>query len=262
MQRVFKIFLVILFCVVIFPVHGETTPLARFRLNLNECIDMALRNNEEIKAAAYDIDASVAKKIEATKRYVPVIKYQYRVAPVPSDIDNPVEAIFNGNVSVFDSVKIEAGIPLSTFGRLPLAKSLADLGIDASKLKKQQKADEVVLNVYRLYQGVLLARELRDLANQALDAINKKISELEKEENTDQLEILKLKVVLYEIERRLDEADSKELIAISTMKVLMGMKMMSILILRITAYAWKIFLSSPLKHSWSSRVIIVLNLNF
>lgn len=225
MKRVFTIgWVFLLLGLTMGSVLAATAPLARYRLNLTECVSVALRNNEEIKAATYDIEASVAKKIEATKRYVPVVKYQYRVAPVPQDIDNAVESLFIGDVSVFNSIKIEAGIPLSTFGRLPLAKSLADLGIDASKLKKRQKSDEVVLNVYKLYQGILLARDLKGLANQALDAINKKIIELEKEENTDQLEILKLKVVLYEIERRVDEADSKELIALSTLKVLMGME--------------------------------------
>ncbi|HLD46036.1 MAG TPA: hypothetical protein VJC18_11435, partial [bacterium] len=45
----------------------------QYRLNLSDCIEMAVRNNEEIKAQEYDVQAYIARKIEATKRYVPVV---------------------------------------------------------------------------------------------------------------------------------------------------------------------------------------------
>jgi len=155
---------------------------------------------------------------------VPVVKYKYRIAPVPRDLDNPSESFFSGDISVFDSIKIEAGIPVAHFGRLEMNKQLADIGIDAARLQKKKKADEVVLDIYKLYNGILLARELKVLAHKGLDAVKGKIVELEKEEYTDQLQILKLKAIFYEVEKRLDEANKKETIAKAMLKVRMGIE--------------------------------------
>ncbi|MBF0106562.1 MAG: TolC family protein [Deltaproteobacteria bacterium] len=192
------------------------------RLNLEECIARAIRNNEEIKMAHYDVYASIAKKIEATKRYVPVVNYKYRFAPVPKDLDNPSAAFFSGDLSILNSIKIEVGIPLTTFGRITVNQELADIGIDASKLQKVRKADEIILDIYKLYNGILLARELTQLATKGLEAVSNKIAELEKEETVDQLEILKLKAILYQIEKKMDEAHKKETIALAMLKFRIG----------------------------------------
>lgn len=198
--------------------------IPRYRLGVQECIRLALLQNQEIKAAGHDIDVILAKKIEATKRYIPVVKYQYRTGPVPRDLDNPTQSFFGGDISILNAFKVELGVPLYTFGRIATAKTLADLGVDLKTLQKKQKQDEVALNIYKLYQGILLARELKVLIHEGLGAINNKIGELEKEETTDQLQILKMKVILYEAERKLQEALSKEVIALATLKVLMGLE--------------------------------------
>lgn len=218
------VFAILISCQAGFPRASFAEKIPYYRLNLEQCFDLALRNNEEIKAAGHDVEYIIAKKIEATKRYVPVTSYKYRVGPVPRDVDHPSDSIGNLDLSVFNSFHVETGAPVTTFGRLTLAQSLADLGIDLKSLEKQKKADEVLLNVYKLYQGILLARELKGLINQGLDAISGKIEEMEKEETTDQLGILKLRVILYEAERKMQEAINKEELAVATLKVLMGME--------------------------------------
>lgn len=205
-------------------VRAAAEKIPYYRLTLPQCYELALRNNEEIKAAQFDIENIIAKKIEATKRYVPVTSYKYRLGPVPRDVDNPGESLGKADLSVFNSLHVETGAPITTFGRLKIAQYLADLGIDLKAMEKQKKSDEVMLNVYKLYQGILLARELKGLIVQGLEAISGKIEEMEKEETSDQLGILKLKVILYEAERKQQDAISKEEIALSTLKLLMGME--------------------------------------
>lgn len=194
-----------------------------YRLSLNQCYQLALQNNAEIRAADLDIDTIVAKKIEATKRYVPVTSYKYRVGPVPRDLNDPGAAFVDGDVSVFNSFHVDVAAPISTFGRISSAQALADLGINLKTLEKQKKSDEVVLNVYKLYQGILLARELKSVLREGINAVTDKVAGMEKDSTKDQIGILKLKVILYEAERRFQEADSKEAIAVATMKVLMGL---------------------------------------
>jgi outer membrane protein TolC len=220
-MRTLYILLVLIFLSV--SVQAQNVPL--YRLNLQECIELALRNNEDIKAASYDILESIAKKIEPTKRYVPVIEYKYRVAPVPQDVDDPLESFFvHQDISVFNSISLEAGIPVTTFGQLTLYQQLADIGIDASQLQQQRTASDVVLDIYKLYQGILLAQEIERLGQRGIDAIQKNIEELEKKETTDQLQILKLKVALYQVEKELDDAIKKKVIAHAALKFRLGLE--------------------------------------
>lgn len=221
-RKTLGLFFLLICCFVTPLSYAEKVPY--YRLSLQECFEMAVKNNEEIKAAYYDVQTIVAKKIEATKRYVPVVNYKYRVGPVPRDLDNPLQSLAEGDLSVFNSFRVEAGAPITTFGRLEIAQTLADLGIELKTLEKYKKEDEILLNIYKLYNGILLARELKGVINEGLEAVYNKVQELEKEETTDQLEILKLKVILYEAERRYQEAISKEQIALTTLKVLLGLE--------------------------------------
>lgn len=221
-MKYFSFIITSFFILGIFSARADDLPV--YRLSLDECTQMALDNNEDIKEAHYDIYASLAKKVEATKRYVPVIKYNYRFAPVPKDLNNPAESVFNGDLSVFNSIYFEAGIPVSTFGKLTVARELADIGIDASELQKYRKADEVILEVYKLYYGILYAREGIAIAKKGLDAVQKKIEELEKEEKVDQLEILKLKAIYYQVEKKMDEAKNKGIIALAMLKYRVGLE--------------------------------------
>ncbi len=219
-----KVILTIWFAALVLPGLAWANPGHVVRYNIEECITQVLRNNEELKSLRYDVYGSIARKIEATKRYVPVVKYKYRVAPVPQDLNNPTESFFSGDISIFNSIKIEAGVPISMFGRLEISKELADIGIDASKLMQQRKADEIVLDVYKLYYGIVLAREGKALAQKGLDAIGEKIEELEKEETVDQIEILKLKAILYQVDKKLDEANKKETVALAMLKYHTGLE--------------------------------------
>ncbi len=213
--------IVFILSLTLFSTMAQAEPI---RLNLDECVERALLNNEDIKGAQYDIYGSIAKKIEATKRYVPVVNYKYRFAPVPQDLNDPVDSLFGGDISVFNSIKIEAGVPLTTFGKITVSNELANIGIDASRLQKVRKSDEVALDIYKLYYGIVLARESKQLADKGLQAVQDKITELEKAETPDQLQILKLKAIIYQIDKKLDEANKKELIAIAMLKYHMGLE--------------------------------------
>lgn len=199
-----------------------STPYYRF--NFRECVDMALKNNNEIRASEYNIKLSESKLLEAKRRGIPVIKYEHRVAPAPEDIDDPAGSFFSGDITIFNNFKIEVGAPITTFGKIKTAQELGALGIDASWFQRQQKADEIVFKIYQIYQGILLARELKSLAHEAQNAIRGKITELKKGRVIDQLGILKMKVALYEIERKLEEILKKEKLALSALKLQMGLE--------------------------------------
>lgn len=205
-------------CFFSIPSHGATITCA-----LPECVAMALRNNDQLKAADADLQLSLGRVTEAHPRGIPIIKYEYRLAPVPANIDDPLASFFGGDLSVFNSIKIELASPITTFGKIKTAQELAQLGVDASWFKKQKTVDDLVFKIHQIYYGILLARELLSLADQAVSALKEKISDLERVRVIDQLQILKLKTARYEVTRKIEEAIKKEKLALEALKVQMGL---------------------------------------
>ncbi|MBI2981717.1 MAG: TolC family protein [Deltaproteobacteria bacterium] len=189
-------------------------------LDLKECIHRATLFNGEIQVADYDIETAEAKRDNVRKIGIPVAEYEYNVGPAPRDVSNAVESFFTGDLTVFNRVKVGVGVPLNTFGKVTTGKALADLGIMAEKEKKMGKKAESALKVAQLYNGVLLAREIRRLIKTARDELAKEIKKREQNEGGDPSELLKLKLFHAEIERRLEEVDKKEIMAKEALRVL------------------------------------------
>lgn len=194
-----------------------------YRCSFEECATMALRNNPQIRAVGYEREMAFGKLDEASPRGIPVLKYEYKLAPAPQDIDNAAESFFNGDITPFNSFKVEAGSLLTSFGKLKTAQELAGIGIDATWFKRQKTEDDVIGKIYQIYQGILLGKELMNLAEQANSAITGKITELKKEKVVDQLQILKLKVALFEVDRQVEEARKRLKLAYYALQVQLGL---------------------------------------
>src|SRR5262249_25594841 len=190
--------------------EGRHSQAGKLILDLTDCVRMALRNNVEIRGTNYDIEESKAKLKEAQPRGSPTIEYQVEEAPAPRDAQQAVESFFSGDVTPLTRLRIGVGFPLTSFGKISLAQSLAREGIEGSKEKKNQKSSEVVLKVKQLYYGVLLARELKNMLG---DAEKKVGNEVEKRESsttpTDPVELAKLKLNRYELLKRFGDATKK-----------------------------------------------------
>lgn len=194
-------------------------------LNFEQCVELALKNNDEIHAAEQGYYKSQAQLKQASPHHIPVIEYKHRLGPAPGNLDDPWESLFTGDITVFNNTRVELGAPITTFGKIKTAQELAQIGIKASWFEKSKKEDEVIHKIYEIYQGVLLARELLALGSDAKNTLNDRIQSLEKKEVKDQIEILKLKVALFEVERRVEEAKTKENLALVAIKLQMGLEL-------------------------------------
>jgi outer membrane protein TolC len=207
---------------------GEVTEGApsgqRLLFDLTDCVRMALRNNAEIRGADYDIDNSKWKLKEAQPRGIPVVTYEYEAAPVPKNASDAIRSFFSGDITMLNRAKIGLGFPVSTFGKIQLAQSLAREGVDASYEKKNQKAGEVVLKIKQLYNGILLGRELRGMLLEASTRLDTEISKRETEtQPTDPVDLARLKLTRFEVERRQGEVDKKLELALEGLRIQMGM---------------------------------------
>jgi Outer membrane protein len=199
------------------------------RLGLKDCVQMALLNNREIKAKNYDIEVAENKLREAQPRGVPVINYEFLSAPAPRDVDNAVKSLFEGDITFLERGKIEMGIPLLSFGKIRLAQGLARTGIAAEKERKVSTQNETVLKTKKLYYGILLARDVEDLLQDAVKHLTSEVQRREstegnKNEPSDPVDLVKLKLFRYEILRRLAETQKKGYLAKEGLRIQMGME--------------------------------------
>lgn len=194
------------------------------RVDLTDCVRMALRNNSEIKGAEYDIEDANYKLNEAKPRGLPVFNYEYQGAPVPKDVSNAIEDFFSGDLTFVNRFKLGVGFPVTAFGKIKLAQDLAQGGIDAAKHKKNQKSSDVVLKVKQLYYGIILARELKGMMEDAVKKIDKEIAQRETQTTpSDPVDMAKLKLSRFELLKKLGEASRKEEVAIEGLRLQMGL---------------------------------------
>lgn len=193
------------------------------RYTLEDCVRQALVHNPEMEVADYSIETASEKKTEASRLGYPVLDYEYLLAPVPQDVGNAIGSFFKGDITVFNRFKLGVGVPIHTFGKVKVGKSLAETGIQSEKEKKTQKKGDIVLKIKQLYYGILLAREVSHLLSSAHEGVDKQIRKREEEGGTDPTELLKLKLFRAELEKKMEDGDKKEILAREALRVQMGL---------------------------------------
>ena len=191
------------------------------RLTLEDCIRIALVNNSKVQATEYGIESAKAKADEASARFWPVFEYSWLTAPVPGDFSNAVGSFFHGDIAWWNKLTFNVGIPIYAFGKLDLAKSMAEEGILAARENKRKERISVVTQIRQLYYGALLAKEMERLL---LKAHEKLLNEIEKKKDgRSPIERAKAMTFLIELENRIADARNKEALALEGLRVQMGL---------------------------------------
>ncbi len=203
----------------------------QFKVNLDDCIRMAMLNNYEVRASDYDVMAAESKLSEAKIRGIPNLDYEFLSAPAPRDVDHAVQSFFDGYLTYFQRGKIAVGFPLYAFGKIGLAQDLARQGIGAEKEKRTDKKNDILLKVKKLYFGILLANDMRDLLQDAIQHMESEISRREanvekgkgEEETRNPVELARLKLARFEILSRLSKLEKDDLLAHHALRIQMGL---------------------------------------
>ena len=178
--------------------------LAQQRLSVQNCIEMALENNIELKNSQLEIDKARATKNEARAEYFPTVSAQAlafdALNPMLTfgidDIDNAQvrqllhtlyaeygvnmgldkEYSFIQNGVVLNAMATE---PIYAGGRIRNGNKLAKLGIEAAEYQSKVKEDEVRLQTETLYWQIVALQEKRstlDQLDRLLDTLDKDLS--------------------------------------------------------------------------------------
>ena len=174
------------------------------RLSVQDCIDMALKNNIELKNSQLEIDKARATKNEARAEYFPSVSAQAigfdALNPMFSfgieDIDNAqlrqilytLYAEYGANLGIDKEYSfIQNGVilnamatePIYAGGRIRNGNKLAKLGIEAAELQEKVKEDEVRLQTEKLYWQIVALQDkvtTLDMLDHLLDTLNKDLS--------------------------------------------------------------------------------------
>ena len=193
-------------CIIILGLMLSVAAFAQepLRLSVQDCIDMALENNIELKNSQLEIDKARATKKEAQTAYLPTVTAQAiafdALNPMITfgidDIDNAqlrqilytLYAEYGANMGLDKEYSfVQNGVilnamamePIYAGGRIRNGNKLAKLGIEAAEYQSMIKEDEVRLQTETLYWQIIALEEKNatlDYLDHLLDTLDKDLS--------------------------------------------------------------------------------------
>ncbi len=179
------------------------------RMTLDQCVDRALRVSPDIEQAVIAVEGLEARLSEARFAGItPRLEWTNIFGPAPG-IEGDTEKIETirsdlTDLGVFSRTQIELVQPIYTFGKLSNAKKAAEYGLEAGEAAVESRKIDVAFQVKKLFYGLVLARELRDIileseekVQEARDRVNEMIEE--DSEDVGQNDLLRIDVFEFEV---------------------------------------------------------------
>lgn len=205
---------------------GQTTLV----LELDECIRTALQAAPELGEAQADLELTTSKLQEAKSYRYPQMDLLALFGPAPGAKREDISPVINTDKSFsikeltwFTSADLMITQPLWTFGKISENMKAATHGVEVDKAKKQQKGNEIALEVKKYYYGVLLAREMKGVLTELQDymeAGKKKVRQLIEDEvpSGDEMDLYKIDAYAGSINKFMEEAKKGEQLALAALK--------------------------------------------
>ena len=205
-------------------------------LNLDDCIRMALKAAPELGEAQSDIALATSKLDEAKSYRFPQLQVTTLVGPAPVARQDAIypqiktnEMMFSTNsLTWFTSADATVIQPLYTFGKISENMTAATHGIEVDRSRKEQRTNEIVLKVHEYYNGLLLAREMKELVLEVEDILIRAREKAQKlmdqgSETVDQMDLYKLDAFSGMATKYLEEAKKGEALALAALRARMNL---------------------------------------
>ncbi len=227
----------ILFCSLKIVIGQESEKLV---LSLKKCEELAFKNNQKIQDAQLSLKVSEAKRIQASHAKI-LPKFQLRNIWGPSPIaegeldptggyviPKDVTTSIPEDLRYFTQVDLDLVQPIHTFGKLSGLSTAAEFGVEAGQAGLEKSKEDVRLEVRRLYWALLLGKELLAVIEDTRKEMNQaesKIQELldEGAEEVSQIDLFKLQIAQYEVNKRNRETLDKIELTKSALRITLGL---------------------------------------
>ncbi|MCH7753623.1 TolC family protein [candidate division KSB1 bacterium] len=212
----------------------------KLALSLKECEELAFKNNQKIQDAQLSLKVSEAKRIQASHAKI-LPKFQVRNIWGPSPIaegeldptggyviSEDVTTSIPEDLRYFTQVDLDLIQPIYTFGKLSWLSIAAEFGVEAGQAGLEKSKEDVRLEVRRLYWALLLGKELLAVIEDTRKEMNQaesKIQELldEGAEEVSQIDLFKLQIAQYEVNKRNRETLDKIELTKSALRITLGL---------------------------------------
>ncbi|MCH8872569.1 TolC family protein [candidate division KSB1 bacterium] len=209
-------------------------------LSLKKCEELAFKNNQKIQDAQLSLKVSEAKRIQASHAKI-LPKFQVRNVWGPSPIaegeldptggyviSEDVTTSIPEDLRYFTQVDLDLIQPIYTFGKLSGLSTAAEFGVEAGQAGLEKSKEDVRLEVRRLYWALVLGKELLAVIEDTRKEMNKaesKIQELldEGAEEVSQIDLFKLQIAQYEVNKRNRETLDKIELTKSALRITLGL---------------------------------------
>ncbi len=209
-------------------------------VDLARCEELALKNNLSIQDAELGLKTSEAKLAQASNaRFIPKFELKNIWGPSPPArgvLDPSGGFVLSADTSTgfsdlkyFTQLDIDLVQPIFTFGKLSGITAAARYGVEADEANLAGEKENVRLQIRQLYWGLVLAKELlvvvEDAEKELVKAENKIQEKLDEgSEEVSQTDLFKLQIFRYEINKRRREAVDNIEITRSALKASLGLK--------------------------------------
>jgi len=215
---------------------SDDTTTKDLTLGLDECIRIALKSAPELGEAQADIDLTTSKLAEAKSYRYPQVEVTALFGPAPvahredisPDVKTDRDFIRFNRLTWFASTDATIIQPLYTFGKISANMKAATHGIEVDRSRKVQRANEITLKVREYYNGLLLAREMKELLLEVQESLVKAREKAQKlldqgSDTVDEMDLYKLDAFSGEVIKYLEEAKKGENLALSALKTRLGL---------------------------------------
>ena len=215
-----------------------TITIAAHAYSLDDCLARADRNAPQIWAARGRLKFAQAQLDEA--RYVPWSQWSASMSggvspPFAGTVlytSSPVTVrnITNfSNLEPFFNFDISGTVPLYTFGKITSIKAAAEGQARALEWDLEKARQQIRFDVRRAYYGVLIARDAKDLLDDAITRLDKGIRDLKRKIDKEEggfntFDLYKLQVYRDEVAARAGEPMKGERFAMAALRFLTGVQ--------------------------------------
>jgi len=205
----------------------------KITLDLKGCIERVAKFHPELGEYKKDIEIYKAKLEQAQGAVFPQIELMAVGGPSPEARREAISPEIKTDVKpttingIFGMITMQVLQPIYTFGKISGYKTAAEGGIKVSEAELEKKRSELIVKTKELYWSLALIRDLRVLANEIKDELQKAIKRTEEDlkkelPSADELTLYKLKTYMGEVKRNLNEIDKNEAIIIEALKFMTG----------------------------------------
>ena len=156
---------------------GNAAPSAR-RMRLDECVDLALRNNVEVQSANEEVSASEAQRAGSRGRIGPSV----RVDAYVHEWDRPFTIPFGPtSFQVRDQFEwnatVSAAQPITGLFAIVDALKIANLGVDIANIRREAARRETAFRVVQSYYHLIQGQRLVDVAMASVEQLQAQLKQ-------------------------------------------------------------------------------------